>query len=209
MLYKLTEHHFIVKNQNQYLKGLKTSLKPNECIIILDFAENFSFVVQDAAQAFHWNNAQATIHPFVVYHKSNNGDLCHRAFACISDHITHDTVAVYVFVEKLINDYVKLYLPQLQKIHYCSDRWCAQHKNYENFANLIFHVQDFGITAEWNFFATSHRKNSCDGVGGTVKRLATRASLQRPLDNQILTTFWICQPGYLWYKIILCQLVDC
>ena len=53
MLYKLTEHHFIVKNQNQYLKGLKTSLKPNECIIILDFAENFSFVVQDAAQAFH------------------------------------------------------------------------------------------------------------------------------------------------------------
>ena len=44
MLYKLTEHHFIVKNQNQYLKGLKTSLKPNECIIILDFAD-FSFVV--------------------------------------------------------------------------------------------------------------------------------------------------------------------
>ena len=76
MLYKLTEHHFIAKNQNQYLKGLKASLKPNECIIILDFAENFSFVVQDTAEAFHWNNTQATIHPFVVYHKSNNGDLC-------------------------------------------------------------------------------------------------------------------------------------
>ena len=86
MLYKLTEHHFIAKNQNQYLKSLKASLKPNECIIILDFAENFSFVVQDAAQAFHWNNTQATIYPFVVYHKSNNGDLCHRAFVCISDH---------------------------------------------------------------------------------------------------------------------------
>ena len=27
----------------------------------------------------------------------------------------------------------------------------------------------------------------CDGVGGTVKRLATRASLQRPLDSQIIT----------------------
>ena len=76
MLYKLTEHDFIAKNQNQFLKGLKASLKPNECIIILDFAENFSFVVQDTAEAFHWNNTQATIHPFVVYHKSNNGDLC-------------------------------------------------------------------------------------------------------------------------------------
>ena len=134
--------HFTAKNQNQYLKGLKASLKPNECIIILDFAENFSFVVQDAAQAFHWNNTQATIHLVVVYHMLNNGDLCHRAFACISDHMTHDTVAV-VFVEKLLNDYVKLYLPQLQKIHYFSDRSCAQYKNYKNFPNLIFHVQGF------------------------------------------------------------------
>ena len=53
-MYKLTEHHFIAKNQNHYLKSLKASLKPNECIIILDFADNFSFAVQDAAQAFHW-----------------------------------------------------------------------------------------------------------------------------------------------------------
>ena len=27
--------------------------------------------------------------------------LCHRAFACISDHVTHNTVTVYVFVEKI------------------------------------------------------------------------------------------------------------
>ena len=101
MLYKLTEHHFIAKSQNQYLEDLKASLKPNQRIIILDFADNFSFVVQDAAQAFHWNNTQATIHAFVVHDKSNNGDLCHRAFACISEHMTHNTVAVYVFVEWL------------------------------------------------------------------------------------------------------------
>ena len=39
------------------------------------------------------------------------------------------------------------------------------------------------------FFATSHGKNWCDGARGTVKHLATRASLQRPLDNQILTPY--------------------
>ena len=54
---------------------------------------------------------------------------------------------------------------------------------------MISHVQDFGIKAEWNFFTTSHWKNLCDRVGGTVKHLATRASLQRSLDNQILTPF--------------------
>ena len=78
--------------------------------------------------------------------------------------MTHDAVAVYVFVEKLISEYVKLYLPQLQKIHYFSDGSCVQCKNYKNLANMIFHVQDFGITVEWNFFATSLGKNSCDGV---------------------------------------------
>jgi len=37
------------------------------------------------------------------------------------------------------------------------------------------------------FFATSHGKNACDGVGGTMKRLAAKASLQRHLKDQILT----------------------
>ena len=40
MLHELTEHHFIAKNQNLHLKSLKVSLKPNECITILDFAEH-------------------------------------------------------------------------------------------------------------------------------------------------------------------------
>ena len=35
------------------------------------------------------------------------------------------------------------------------------------------------------FLATSHGKGPCDGIGGTVKRLATKASLQRTLDCQI------------------------
>ena len=37
------------------------------------------------------------------------------------------------------------------------------------------------------FFATSHGKSPCDGIGGTVKRLVTRASLKQPISNQIFT----------------------
>lgn len=37
------------------------------------------------------------------------------------------------------------------------------------------------------FFATSHEKSPFDGVGGTLKRLATRASLQRLNESQIQT----------------------
>ena len=58
------------------------------------------------------------------------------------------------------------------------------------------HRDDFDISAEWHFSATSHGKGACDGLGGTVKRLAVRASLQRPYNDQIMTPCqlfdWAC-----------------
>lgn len=42
------------------------------------------------------------------------------------------------------------------------------------------------MTAEWHFFPTSHGKNAYDGLGGTLKRLAARTSLQR-VNNPIQT----------------------
>ena len=47
-------------------------------------------------------------------------------------------------------------------------------------------LDDFGVAAEWHFFATSHGKSAAYGIGGTVKRTATKASLQQPINNQIL-----------------------
>ena len=43
------------------------------------------------------------------------------------------------------------------------------------------------MKAEWHFSVTSHGKGACDGLGGTVKRLAAQASLQRPYDQQMMT----------------------
>lgn len=74
--------------------------------------------------------------------------------------------------------YVKEVQPKTSRIYYFSDGPAAQYKNYKNFANIDYHEDDFGIPAEWHFFATSHGKSPCDGVGGTVKRIAARASLQ-------------------------------
>lgn len=51
----------------------------------------------------------------------------------------------------------------------------------------MYQKDDYGLDAEWHFFATSHGKSPCDGIGGTVKRLATRASLQATVSDHILT----------------------
>ena len=63
---KLRAHHFIAKAQSAYLSELKENLPSNQAIILLDFAENYSFIAQDAVQGYHWNNSQATLCPFVV-----------------------------------------------------------------------------------------------------------------------------------------------
>ena len=51
------------------------------------------------------------------------------------------------------------------------------------------HTKDHKLQAEWHFFATSHGKSPCDGLGGRTKRLVARASLQAPHKDQILTPF--------------------
>ena len=39
----LRQHHYISKPQANYLSKLKDELKDNEAIVLLDFAENYSF----------------------------------------------------------------------------------------------------------------------------------------------------------------------
>jgi hypothetical protein len=59
--------------------------------------------------------------------------------------------------------------------------------NCNNFLNLCYHKENFHVSAEWNFFATSHGKSPCGGTGGTPKRLVACASLQATEKNHILT----------------------
>ena len=150
-----------------------------------DFAENYQYLIQDEIQSYHWSKEYCTLHPVVVYYRNNDGVLNHLSLCFISDDNTHDTAFVYQ-VQKMMIDHIRTVLPHVTKILYFSDGCGGQYKNYKNFINLCLHKEDFGISAEWVFFATSHGKSPCDGIGGSVKRHAAKRSLQRPLNDQIL-----------------------
>ena len=107
----------------------------------------------------------------------------------VSDCLKHDTAAVYTFLCSVIPE-VKNLLPTLNKIHYFSDGAASQYKNRKSFINLLYHSSDFSVSADWNFFATSHGKSPCDGIGGTVKhsnpcrplQLGRKKHLRREID---------------------------
>ena len=190
-LIQLKRHEFIA---DQQAKFLKSELQHGQIIVLGDFSENYAIVVQDSTQGSHWTNDQATLQPFVIYFKKDS-QLLHLNFVVISNHLTHDTVAVYCFQQRLHS-----YLTQTMQVHkvfYFTDGSSAQYKNRKNFANLTYYKDDFSLDAERHFFATSHGKGPCDGLGGTVKHLAAKASLQRPYEDQILNA----EQLYSWAKV--------
>ena len=73
----LCEHHYIKKSQATYLEHCKSTLPEDNVLILLDFAENYSFIIKDVFQSCHWNNSQACI----VYKK-------------IQENLTHESVCI-------------------------------------------------------------------------------------------------------------------
>ena len=112
-------HHFIAKSQGNFLKDLKEKLKENELIILLDLAENHSFIVQDAVQRYHWNNSQAKLHPIVVYSKES-GILCSKNYCLISNCLNHDTNVVHKFISLVLN-VIRAKHPNATRCIYFSD----------------------------------------------------------------------------------------
>lgn len=173
---QLLRHDFIAKRQSEFFKSKKENLEQGEMLVLCDFSENYSFVVQEESQSFHWSKQQCTIHPFMLYWKEGDSQQ-KQSIVVIAECTDHNVTAVHLFQNKLIN-YVKEKHNFTKKLKFFSDGAAPQYKNRKNFYNISQFKTEHGLEAEWHFFATSHGKSPCDGIGGTFKRNARRASIQ-------------------------------
>ena len=60
-------------------------------------------------------------------------------------------------------------------VHYWTDSPTSQYRNRFIFHAVANHESLYGCQATWNYYEAGHGKNVCDGLGGTVKRLADEA----------------------------------
>lgn len=180
----LITHNFISKEQSKFLCDKKENLRKDEVLLHCDFAENYAYVVQDAAQAFHYNNDQCSVFTVIFYYRSGN-ELKHHSIILLSDSTTHDATAVYLMQQNVIPE-IKKRCPRARKIYYVSDGAKQHFKNRTNILHLMNHKADFDIEAEWHCYATAHGKSECDGLGACLKCEATRYSLQAEPKNAIL-----------------------
>lgn len=183
----LIPHHYVAKTQGQFFKLSRNpvNLINDEAIIQVDFAENFTFIVQHEVQSFHWNKLQATIHPFVIWLKVDS-EVKSISLAAISNDLKHGTETFFAFQNEVLQWLKKSY-PHIKLVKYFSDGCAGQYKNFKNFRNIACHYEDFKLHAEWHYFAMSHGKGAVDGVSAVIKNSARRHSLRCAATDQILS----------------------
>ena len=123
----------------------------------MDFAENYSFDIQNEVQGFHWTNKQATVHPVVCYFRGLTGTIEHQSLCFLSEVLDHDVPMVY-HIQKQTILYLETKIHSLSNIEYFTDGCTAQYKKFKSLLNLLFHEYDLGVSACWSFHATGHRK---------------------------------------------------
>jgi hypothetical protein len=111
------------------------------------------------AYGFHWNNAQATIHPFVIYFKKSDAlNMEHDNLVLVSYLSKHDSILVHTFQWHIMK-FTKTHLTRYWKMLFTSLMGLQPNiKTEKNVLNITCHNVNTRVPAEWHFFATSHGK---------------------------------------------------
>lgn len=165
----------------------------------MDFAKNYTCQSLREVQFAYWNASMVTLHPAVAYYRSEDGPLSHKSWVFVSDELGHNSVTLFAFLKELIPN-PKAMLPKLKHVHFYTDSPTSQYRNKTLFYLLSHHKELFDVTASWNYFEAGHGKGPCDGVGGSVKRIADEAVQQQKAniqDASDLSLRWLAQASLI------------
>ena len=96
----LIPHSFIAKQQSLYQTDTMLNLMPGHFLVICDFSENHSFVLQDADK--HFIGIIHKQHCTHLWHTTKNQESCNTSALLLSDCLYHDTITVHLFQKHLV-----------------------------------------------------------------------------------------------------------
>ena len=180
----LLEHVFIKRKQAMFFEERIAKLKPDEAVVQVDFAENYTSQHQDEIQAAHWSQEQVTLFTVAIWAKDSANKTVCNSHVIVSDDHSHDKKSIAVFRDTVVNTFVRKSYPQVRKIDIFSDGPSSQFKN-KYMASFYHTLQRKGLQIKWHFFAASHGKGVVDGLGGTVKRVVWCAVSTRKVPTVV------------------------
>ncbi|KAK0133284.1 hypothetical protein N1851_031198 [Merluccius polli] len=167
------QHFFNIKSQFSHYRELRRSMSNLECLIHVDFSENYSCKLAAEIQAMHFasNQKQATLHTGVLHVGGTEEHMC---FGTISSSKEKGPHAIWAHLSPILDE-VKKSHPSVEVVHFFSDGPTTQYRQKGNFFLFSTELLNQGFKrGTWNFFEASHGKGAPDGVGGLLKRTADR-----------------------------------
>lgn len=144
----------------------KEQLGPKSCnitiaLLQIDFAENYTCVVQDEIQSFTgYNHKWAYSQYLLGIIDTVTQPLLYQ------DDLDHSKRTVIPYLDKIVEDFPV----GISFVNIWSDGPLGQLKNRYIAAEIPVLQYKFKKKIIWNFFATSHGKGPLDGIGGAIKR---------------------------------------
>lgn len=169
-MHSFKKHWFILQHQSKAFRESKQNVKADECIVHVDFSENFNCRYHQEIQAVHFGGSheQASLHTVVLY-TANQPPI---SYCSVSSNFEHGPIGIWAHLKPIL-DFIREQYPAVHHLTFWSDGPSSQYKQKGNFYRLCKDPFLAGFTTvSWNYFESSHGKGAVDGVGATVKRVA-------------------------------------
>ncbi|OMJ17474.1 hypothetical protein AYI70_g5948 [Smittium culicis] len=182
-------HKEIKKKQIIAYKSCLNKLESNECVVIMDFKENFRIgggPVEIGAN-FYSKSLISDLCFAVIYKKTENR-LGYKYFNYLSEILSHDSKYVSECLSDLMKDQ---FMDQFSNVHLWSDSG-PHFRSQELLYSIFFDFDsDFEKNFTLNFFAEYHGKSLVDGHFGCLSRWFSQGELGGDiLDiNQLIEVF--------------------
>ena len=170
-LKQFKKHQFNICHQYRHYRSLRQQMKDNECLIHIDFSENYVAKLASAISSAHYGASkhQITLHTGVYYLGPSGKP---KPFCSLTDSLHHGPGAIWAHLDPVI-DYIAASHPSVDTLHFYSDGPTTQYRQKGNFYKFTTVIYEKGfIAATWNFSEAGHGKGAPDGIGATLKRTA-------------------------------------
>lgn len=176
-LKSFVKHNFVFRWQAQQFKDCLLKFPSDVVVSVVDFAENYSFKVQNEIQSMHWWSTQVTILVHISYIKNSVAAIEKTLHFYISDDKLHDTLFVqHCFM--LHDNWMKQQGHRLRYHWVWSDGAASQFKARQPHYFVGRYYQLTGLHMMHNFSASRHGKGEHDGAGAVIKRTLTHEELK-------------------------------
>ena len=141
---KFKRHHFNMVHQQQFYSTLRKDLAAGECMVHVDYAENYLGKSAREVQAAHFgaSHRQITLHTGVYF----VGTTVERTFCTLSENTHHGPAAVWCHLRPILG-VIRTDHPTVKKIHFFSDGPTSQYKQKGNFLLFANIALKFGFSS--------------------------------------------------------------